>query len=43
MLVEIKCREQNELVKKLLMLLTSNGIPLEQIRVEQNFSPPDCK
>ncbi|KAG2561071.1 hypothetical protein PVAP13_8KG137800, partial [Panicum virgatum] len=36
MLVEIKCREQNELVKKLLMLLTSNGNPLEKIRVEQN-------
>ncbi|CAN6374688.1 unnamed protein product [Urochloa humidicola] len=39
--VEIKCTEENEIVKKLLILLTTNGVHQEKIHIEHNFCPPD--
>jgi len=41
-MVEIRCAKKNNLVEKLLLLLMTNGVPSEQIQIEQNFSPPDC-
>ncbi|OEL18033.1 hypothetical protein BAE44_0020946, partial [Dichanthelium oligosanthes] len=41
MIVEIKCVKENKLVEKLLLLLTTNGVPRKQIHIEENFSPPD--
>ncbi|CAL4988434.1 unnamed protein product [Urochloa decumbens] len=40
-IVEIKCTQENEIVKKLLMLLTTNGVDQEQIHIEHDFCPPD--
>ncbi|CAO2148236.1 unnamed protein product [Urochloa humidicola] len=39
--VYIKCPKENELVKKLIMTLTTNGVPRKQIHIEQGFSPPE--
>ncbi|CAL4994740.1 unnamed protein product [Urochloa decumbens] len=39
--VYIKCPKENELVKKLIMTLTTNGVCRNQIRIEENFSPPE--
>jgi hypothetical protein len=41
-MVEIRCVNKNELVEKLLLLLMTNGVPSEQIQIEQDFSPLDC-
>lgn len=41
MIVEIKCTLENEVVKKLLMLLTTNGVHQEQIHIEHEFCPAD--
>jgi hypothetical protein len=41
-MVEIRCAKKNKLVEKLLLLLMTNGVPIEQIQIEQNFSSPDC-
>jgi hypothetical protein len=41
-MVEIRCAKKNKLVEKLLLLLMTNGVPIEQIQIEQNFSAPDC-
>ncbi|TVU16852.1 hypothetical protein EJB05_37009, partial [Eragrostis curvula] len=39
--VKIKCPEENELVKKLFVILRTYGVPPEHIRIKQNFIPPD--
>ncbi|CAL4994732.1 unnamed protein product [Urochloa decumbens] len=39
--VYIQCPEENELVKKLIMIFTTNGVHSNQIRIEQDFSPPE--
>ncbi|CAL4994700.1 unnamed protein product [Urochloa decumbens] len=39
--VYIKCPKENELVKKLIMILTTNGVRRKRIRIEQDFSPPE--
>ncbi|CAL4988969.1 unnamed protein product [Urochloa decumbens] len=39
--VEIKCREENTLVKKITMILKAYGVPPEQINIEENFYPAD--
>ncbi|CAL4994702.1 unnamed protein product [Urochloa decumbens] len=39
--VHIKCPKENELVKKLVMAFTTSGVRHEQIRIEQDFSPPE--
>ncbi|CAO2143686.1 unnamed protein product [Urochloa humidicola] len=38
--VYIKCLKENELVKKLVVIFTTNGVSREQIHIEQDFSPP---
>lgn len=40
-MVYIKCPEKNELVKKLVTTLTTNGVRRGQIRIEEDFSPPE--
>jgi hypothetical protein len=42
-IIVIRCPKENELVKKLLLLLMTNGVLREEIQIEQNFSPPICK
>ncbi|CAL4994683.1 unnamed protein product [Urochloa decumbens] len=39
--VYIKCPKENELVKKLVMILTTNGVRRKRIRIEQDYSPPE--
>ncbi|CAL4988439.1 unnamed protein product [Urochloa decumbens] len=39
--VEIKCTEEDEIVKMLLVLLTTNGVHQDQIHIEHDFCPPD--
>jgi hypothetical protein len=36
-MVEIRCAKKNKLVEKLLLLLMTNGVPSEQIQIEQDF------
>ncbi|CAL4994705.1 unnamed protein product [Urochloa decumbens] len=40
MIVEIKCTEENEIVKRLLILLTTHGVHQEQIHIEHDFCSP---
>lgn len=42
-IVEIKCQEGDERVKKILKILSQNGIPLAKINVLQTKRRPRCK
>lgn len=41
--VEIKCHVENIIVKNIAMILRSYGVLPEQISIEENFYPSDCK